>query len=171
MQANKNELTFDSGRVTVHTGSIEVLQVGFRGKTIDIDLKDELFMRKLIRMRIEISEIFEESRSDGGEKKKPKSPRFMLKKIADILSKNNITVTLSYRGETLVTIGAQAHSTLLQLITKTRAVAINNFSKTMRLARYTLPQLIKSRSDSEPQEEGVERVDVQMNLEWQISPD
>jgi len=57
----------------------------------------------------------------------------MLRTVADALKVRGITLTVSYKGNTVITIGADAKPTILQTITKTRAVAINSFYKLLRM--------------------------------------
>jgi hypothetical protein len=50
------------------------------------------------------------------------------------LKDEGLTITLSYQGERLVTIGAEAKPTLSRLVTGTSAVEINNLRKLLELS-------------------------------------
>jgi hypothetical protein len=60
-------------------------------------------------------------------------PLSTARKVAEALSSRGITVTISYRGKRIATIGAEANSTLLQLVTKTRRIALNSVVAAVRL--------------------------------------
>ena len=56
-----------------------------------------------------------------------------LKDIADELKDEGLTVTLSYKGDRLVTIGAEAKPTFSRVVTRTNAVEINNQRKLLEV--------------------------------------
>ncbi len=140
MQESENEEpTFESGKVVLSTGELNVLQVNLTSKRINVDLEDKSFIKRIIAMRGEISQQAQAQLIEGEEiekevKKKPGvSPLKTLRSVAEALRDRGITLTVSYKGGTIITIGAEARSTILQLITKTRAVAINSFINILRI--------------------------------------
>ena len=50
----------------------------------------------------------------------------MIRTIAETCKKLGITVTVSYKGHRIATMGADARPMLLQHVTKTHALAINS---------------------------------------------
>jgi hypothetical protein len=56
-----------------------------------------------------------------------------LRDIAGELKDEGLTVTLSFKGDRLVTIGVEAKPTLSRLVTGTGAVEINNLRKLLGL--------------------------------------
>jgi hypothetical protein len=50
------------------------------------------------------------------------------------LKDEGLTVTLSYKGDLLVTIGSEAKSKFSRLVTRTDAVEINNLRKLVELS-------------------------------------
>jgi hypothetical protein len=56
-----------------------------------------------------------------------------LKNIAKELKDEGLTVTLSYQGDRLVTVGSAAKPKLSRLVTRTDAVEINNLRRLMEL--------------------------------------
>lgn len=119
----------------MNTGEEETLEVNLKNRHIDVDIKDKDFIKRIIKLRGEIGAISArkpaESEQKPEKKKKAKGGGSlgMLRTIADALSTRGLSLTLSYEGNTLLTLGADAHPTFLQLITKTRGVAINRFFK------------------------------------------
>jgi tartrate dehydratase beta subunit/fumarate hydratase class I family protein len=128
----KDELpTFESGTVLLSTGDIQVMRVNLTSKVINVDIEDKDFIKRIIGMR---GELTPKLPSPGtAEKPKPTSTLTMLKTVAETLKKSDITLTVSYRGHSIATIGANAKPKLLQLITKTRAVAINSLWTAIRM--------------------------------------
>ena len=57
----------------------------------------------------------------------------MFKDVAEELSDAGITVTLSYEGDTVLTIGSGANSKILSLATGTRSIEINSARKLLEL--------------------------------------
>jgi hypothetical protein len=135
--AKYEEPVFESGRVVLSTGNLEVLEVKLASKRIDVNLKDKGFIKRLIKMRGEFgtqsSVDTQEEIAKAVKKKKSSSPVKMLKTVAEALSDREITLTVSYKGGAVIIIGADARSTVLQLITKTRAVAINSLYRLLRM--------------------------------------
>ncbi len=136
--ANNEELTFESGKILVSTGDIEVLEINLKGKEIGVNIEDKDFIKRAISLSGEISG---ESPNTGGKsenekfehKKKSGSPLAMLKTVAETLRKRGITVKISYQSHTVVTLGSGAHPWLSQLITKTNAIAINSLLKLIEM--------------------------------------
>jgi hypothetical protein len=54
----------------------------------------------------------------------------IVKNTAEDLSQADITVTLSYKGEVVVTMGSKATPKLSTIMTRTKAIEINNTKKT-----------------------------------------
>ena len=127
----------ESGKVALFAGNLEVMEINLKSQQIDVKVEDKDFVKRAIRLGGEFTKKPGNARNDetetNGERKKLTSSLSQLRAIAETLSRNGITVTLSYRGHTAVTLGSQAHPSLLQLITRTRAVAINNILELMQM--------------------------------------
>jgi hypothetical protein len=125
---------FEGGEVLLSTGDVRVLRVDLSSTHIDVDLEDKAFVKRIIAMRDQLTPKLPGAGSD--EESNPPNIGGALstaRKIADALSSRGITVTVSYRGRRIATIGAEAHSTLLQVITKTRRIALNSVIAAIRL--------------------------------------
>ena len=132
MQATPNEIPFfESGRVVLFTGDLEVLKVNLTSKQIAVDVEDKAFIKRVIKMRGEI--IPKSPTAKTGEKQKSPSPLAILKTVAETLKNNGITVTVSYQGHRIATLGEDAKPTLLQLVTKTKAVALNSLFTAIKM--------------------------------------
>jgi hypothetical protein len=135
--AKFEEPVFESGRVAISTGNLEVLEVNLTSKRIAVNFEDKGFIKRIMKMRSEFGTQSpldtQEEMAKAIKKKKSSSPIKILKTVAEALSDRDITLTLSYKGGTVIIIGAGARPTVLQLITKTRAVAINSFYRLLRM--------------------------------------
>ncbi|MGE5556868.1 MAG: hypothetical protein ACM3UY_11520 [Methanocella sp.] len=117
---------FEGGEVLVSTGDLKVMQVNLSSARIDVNVEDKAFIKRLIAMRNQLI-----PKKQGAEEKEAKQPQAggilsTARKIADALCSRGITITVSYRGQRIATLGAEAHPTLLQYITKTRGIALNS---------------------------------------------
>jgi hypothetical protein len=134
---NNEEPIFESGKVILSTGDLNVLQINLTSKKINVDLEDKGFIKRIIAMRGEISQqapLIEGEEIEKEVKKKPGiSPLKTARTVAEALRDRGITLTVSYKGGTIITIGAEARSSILQIITKTRAIAINNFINILKI--------------------------------------
>lgn len=131
MQATDELPAFESGKVLLSTGDLEVLKVNLTSKEIDVDIEDKAFIKRVIAMRGEL--IPKNPTANTGEKQKSPSLLAILKTVAETLRSRDITLTVSYKGHRIATIGADAKPTLLQLITKTKAVALNSIYTAIKM--------------------------------------
>jgi hypothetical protein len=110
----KDELpTFESGNVLLSTGDIQVMRVNLTSKVINVDIKDKSFIKRIIAMRGELTPKL--PTPETTEKTKSTSPLTMLKTVAETLKNSDITLTVSYQGHRIATIGVDAKPKLLQL--------------------------------------------------------
>ncbi len=122
-------------KVRVFTGDLEVLRINVEGKRVDLDIEDKQFIKRVIQLRGELSSVSIPGREKkAGEKGKKKAGQLgMVKTISDTCKRLGLTLTVSYRGKGVVTIGADASPTILHYVTKTRALAINSLPATIEL--------------------------------------
>lgn len=125
---------FEGGEVLLWTGDLQVLRVNLSSTHIDVDLVDKGFVKRLIAMRDQLTpKLPGAGAAEEGNPPQVGGALSTARKVADALSGRGVTVTVSYRGKRIATIGAEAHSTLLQLITKTRRIALNSVVAAIRL--------------------------------------
>ena len=108
-----------SGAVTLFAGEVEALQVKAEDNKIELCVADKEFLKDVIG-----------SVGLGGS---IRSMLAQLKSIAGELKDEGLTVTLSFKGDRLITIGLEAKPTFSQLVTGTNAVEINNLRKLIEL--------------------------------------
>lgn len=125
---------FEGGQVMLSTGDVEVLRVDLSSTHIDVDLEDKAFVKRLIAMRDQLTpKMPGEGSAEGENPPQIGGALSTARKVADALSSRGITITVSYKGHRIATIGAEAHPTLLQHITKTHGIALNSVVAAIRL--------------------------------------
>lgn len=108
-----------SGEVTLFAGDVEALQMKAEDNKIEFTISDKEFLKDIL------------GSTGGGTSIRSKLAQ--LKSIALELKDEGLTVTLSYKGERLVTIGLEAKPKFSRLVTRTDAVEINNLRKLIEL--------------------------------------
>ena len=109
-----------SGEVTLITGDVEALQIKAEDNKIELSIADKEFLKDVL------------GSAGGGTSIRSKLAQ--LKSIAVELKDEGLTVTLSYKGDLLVTIGLEAKPKFSRLVTRTDAVEINNLRKLIELS-------------------------------------
>ena len=108
-----------SGEVTLSTGDVEALQIKAENNKIDVSVANKEFLKDVM--------------GSAGSGSSIRSRLAQLRDIAGELKAEGLTVTLSFKGDRLVTIGVEAKPTLSRLVTGTGAVEINNLRKLLEL--------------------------------------
>jgi hypothetical protein len=108
-----------SGAVTLSTGDVEALQIKAEDNKIELCIANKEFLKDVM--------------GSAGSGASIRSRLAQLKGIAGELKEEGLTVTLSFKGDRLVTIGLKAKPTLSRLLTGTSAVEINNLRKLLEL--------------------------------------
>ncbi len=127
---NASKQAFESANIILSAGNNDLLQVDLTNKRINIDIENKKFLKGLIK----IGRDFTKKQKPAAKKNK-KSPSALAtaKTVGETLKKRGITITLSYRGGVVATLGAEAHPTILQLITKTHTIALNSLPKAITM--------------------------------------
>ncbi len=108
-----------SGAVTLSTGDVEALQIKAEDNKIEVNIDNKEFLKDVLRS----------TGADGS----IRSKLAQLKSISRELKDEGLTVTISFGGDRLVTIGLEAKPTLSRLVTGTDAVEINNLLRLLKL--------------------------------------
>jgi hypothetical protein len=132
LQAEQGIPNFESGRVLLSTGIVQVLEVNLTSTQININVTDKAFIKRVIAIR---DELLPKSTKAEEEDNPPNVGGIlsMVRSVAEMLCSRGITITVSYQDHRIVTIGAEANPRLLHYITKTRGVALNSFYTILRL--------------------------------------
>ncbi len=126
-----------SGKVTVSTKGKEELEITAANRRIDVNAEDKELIKEVISAVRETGgkrSIVETIKDAPNTIEALADMRELVAEIAEELKQAGITVTLSYKGDRVVTVGAQANSKISRLITTTKALEINNLPKLIEMA-------------------------------------
>ncbi len=127
----------ESGKVTVSTKGKEELAITTTNKRIDVNAEDKELIKEVISAIRETGgkrSIAETIKEAPGTIETLADMRELLADVAEELKEAGITVTLSYKGDLVATVGAQANAKISSVVTKTKAVEINNLPKLIEMA-------------------------------------
>ena len=125
-----------SGKVTVSTNNVEALEIKAANKKIGITAINKEFIKETLAATREgksNKEIRGSIKGTIGQIKTAKDSLEMLKDVAEELSEAGITVTLSYKGDVVVTMGSEANPKLSSAATGTKAIEINSIRRFIEL--------------------------------------
>jgi hypothetical protein len=126
-----------SGKIKVSQNSTETLEITAQDKKIDVNAKDKEFIKDII------SDVRRDDKSQKGvigtfgrgvaSLRTVRNVQPMVKEIAEDLSREGITVTLSFKGDTVVTMGSEANSKFTRLLLGTKDVEVNSVRKIIEI--------------------------------------
>ncbi len=108
-----------SGEVSLFADNKEALHIKAENKKIDLDVVDKKFVKDFLG-------------SLGG-RTSIRGRLDQVKGIAEELRDEELTVTLSYKGSRVVTVGAKAKPKISRVVTGTNAIEINSLRKLIEL--------------------------------------
>ena len=126
-----------SGKVTVSINNVEALEIKAANKKIDINALNKEFLKQTLaaaRDGKKSTGTLEHIKATVDQIKTAQSSLSQLKEVAEELSEVGITVTLSYKGDVVVTMGSQAKPKLSSSATGTKAIEINSPRKLIELS-------------------------------------
>ena len=109
-----------SGEVNVSANNQNLLQFTIKDKLIDLNIIDNKFLKDLLKGNTKSASFLQLLKQ--------------LKTIAEELKDDGVTITVSYQGETMLTIGSNSKAKFSQLITRTKNVEINNLRKLIQIS-------------------------------------
>jgi len=126
-----------SGKIKVSQNNVEAVEITAQDKKIDVNAKNKEFIKDVISAA---------SKDDGSKKgligsiergvgslRSVREMQPMVKEIADDLSREGLTVTLSYKGDKVVTIGSEADSKFTRFLTGTKGIEVNSPRKLVEM--------------------------------------
>ena len=122
-----------SGSITISEKDIPQLEIKVRNKKIDINATNKEFIKDLVSGAKPGGGIKKRLQRSVHEIKVVRETRPLIKDIVEDLSKEGVTLTLSYKGDKVATIGSEANSKLTQIVTGTKGIEINSPRKLVEL--------------------------------------
>ncbi len=114
--------TLKEGTITLKIDGVENIQLQIENNKLNLNFIQKEELKTLLELQAEIKEesILKKLQT--------------LKNLAEQLKQEGSTITVSYKGQTLLTLGCEAKPTLSQIATRTNAIEINNLIELMKLA-------------------------------------
>ena len=129
-----------SGKIKVSQNNTEALEITAQDKKIDVNAKDKEFIQDII------SSVRKDKEDDKSQKgvigtigrgvtgiRTVRNVQPMVKEIAEDLQREGMTVTLSFKGDTVITIGSEADSKFTRLLLGTKSVEVNSIRKLVEM--------------------------------------
>ena len=108
-----------SGEINLSTNNQKLIQLTVKNKQLDLNIIDNKFLKELLKDNTKTTSFLELLKQ--------------LKTIAEELKNQGVTITLSYKGVTMLTLGSDAKANFSQLITRTKKIEINNLKKLIQI--------------------------------------
>ena len=108
-----------SGELQLFTDDVKVLELKAKNQRIDLNIVDNKILKDVLRDNVDVKSFLKKFA--------------YFKNIAKELKNENVTITVSYKGIVVLTLGSDAKPNLSRLITGTKEVEINNLRKLMQM--------------------------------------
>jgi len=126
-----------SGKVTVSANNTPALEIKAENKKIDVNAVD----KQIIKITMEAAKNkqqnegpFASIKGKVNQIKTAQNSLVILKGVAEELAQTGSTVTLSYKGSPIVTLGAEANPKISSAATGTKTIEVNSPRKLVELA-------------------------------------
>lgn len=111
------------GRVCLQINGAENIQISKQNNKVDLNFLQKELLRKLLEFDAEMEE---ESILEKLE---------ILKTIAERLKRDELTITISHKGQTVLKLGHEAEPTVSRIVIGTNAIEVTNFIELIRLIK------------------------------------
>ncbi len=111
-----------SGEINVSSNNQQLIELTIKNKQIDLNIIDNQFLKELLKDNTKATSFLEQLKQ--------------LKTLAEQLNDEGVTITLSYKGVTMVTLGSEAKTNFTHVITGTKKIEINNLQKLIQIALF-----------------------------------
>jgi hypothetical protein len=111
-----------SGKVSLASSEEQLLQLSVKTHQINLNIVNNNFLKDVLKDSIGIRSFRELLRQ--------------LRNTAEELKSEGVTITISYKGVTVLTLGSNAKPNFSQLITGTTEIEINNLRKLIQMGIF-----------------------------------
>jgi hypothetical protein len=121
--------TFKSGKITISQNDKPAVELNVSDKKIDADVKDKEFIKEIVSSARGASTkkgVTESIRRGVVTLREVRKSQPAVKELVEDLCREGVTITVSYKGDRVVTVGSEANSKLTRLVTGTKGVEINS---------------------------------------------
>jgi hypothetical protein len=128
-----------SGKIRVSQNNTEALEITALDKKIDVNAKDKEFVKDIIISSVRKGDdklqkgvIGTIGRGVTG-LRTVRNMQPMVKEIAEDLQREGVTVTISFKGDPVITMGSEANPKFTRFLLGTKSVEINSIRKIVEL--------------------------------------
>ena len=111
-----------SGEINLSANNQKLIQLTIKSNKIDLNIRDNKLLKELLSDNTKTASFLELLKQ--------------FKTLAEELKNQGVTITLSYKGVIMLTIGSDAKANFSQLVTGTKKIEINNLKKLIQLALF-----------------------------------
>lgn len=108
-----------SGELQLFTNDVKVLELEAKNQRINLNIIDKKFLKDVLRDNVNAKSFLKKLA--------------YLKNIAEELENENVTITVSYKGVIVLTLGSDAKTNLSRLITGKKEIEITNLRKLIQM--------------------------------------
>ena len=128
-----------SGKIKVSQNNTEALEITVHDKKIDVNAKNKELIKDIISSSVHKDDdklpkgvIGTIERGVAG-LRTVRNVQPMVKEIAEDLQREGVTITISFKGDTVITMGSEANPKFTRLLLGTKSVEINSIRKIVEL--------------------------------------
>jgi hypothetical protein len=127
--------TIKSGKIKVSQNNVEAIEITAQNKKFDVNAKDKEFVKDIVSSIRKGSDEQPKGIISSIERtvKTARNMQPVVKEIAEDLCREGVTVTLSYKGDKVVTIGSEADSKFTRFLTGTKGIEVNSPRKLIEM--------------------------------------
>lgn len=121
--------TLKSGKITISQNDKPAVEVNVSEKKIDADIVDKEFVKEIVssaRGTATKKGITGSIRQGVDTLREARKAQPAVKEMVEDLCREGVTITVSYKGDRVVTVGAEADAKLTRIVTGTRGIEINS---------------------------------------------
>jgi hypothetical protein len=111
-----------SGEINLSANNQKLIQLTIKSNKIDLNIRDNKLLKELLTDNTKTASFLELLKQ--------------FKTLAEDLKNQGVTITLSYKGAIMLTIGSDAKANFSQLVTRTKNIEINNLKRLIQLALF-----------------------------------
>ncbi|HSV48925.1 MAG TPA: hypothetical protein VLH35_01290 [Candidatus Acidoferrales bacterium] len=118
-----------SGKITISQNNKPAVKVNISERKIDADIVDKEFVKEIIASARGASTqkgARETIRRGVDTLRELRKSQPAMKELVEDLCREGVTLTLSYKGSRVITVGSEANSKFTRLVTGTKGIEINS---------------------------------------------
>ena len=129
--------TLKSGKITISQNNKSSVELSISNKKIDANLQDKEFLKEIISGSLQTTTtnkgISESIHRGIDTLREARQIQPLIKDLVEDLCREGVTLTVSYKGDRVITIGSEADSMLTRFVTGTKGIEINSAKRLVEI--------------------------------------